>query len=124
MSEKQPTEAEWRVLSMVNEHGPCATRVVVELGGELGWSPSTVKTLLRRLVDKGLLKAKRIRNGFEYRTTRGAMRSLRAAADTLIERAGGDAVAPLLAYMVKRSGMSADELAELKALLDDAEKEL
>ena len=55
---EEPTAAEWKVLLTVWESGPLAARDVVDaLEAETGWSTSTVKTLLRRLVDKGHLDA-------------------------------------------------------------------
>ena len=83
----------------------------------------TVKTLLRRLVDKGQLRTKRVGNSFLYRPSRSAVRSLKRAADALLERAAEGTVAPLLAYMVQKSRLSADEVAELRALLDEKGEE-
>lgn len=118
--DSQPTDAEWKVLRIVSERGSCAARDVVEDGAEqFGWSPSTVKTLLRRLVDKRLLRTKRVGNSFLYRPSRSAAKSLTRAADALLDRAAEGTVAPLLAYMVQRSRLSPDEVADLRALLDE-----
>lgn len=115
-----PTEAEWRVLRIVWEHGPCAARDVVRrAGADQGWSTSTVKTLLRRLVEKGHLDAERVGNSFRYRTHRSPLPFLRGAADSLLENAVEGTVVPLLAYMVRRSRLSEGELQELRDLLGD-----
>ena len=117
--EIQPTAAEWKVLRIVSEQGTCAARDVVAAGHEeFGWSASTVKTLLRRLVDKGHLKTRRIGNSFLYRASRSASRSLRKAADALLDNAAEGTVAPLLAYLVKKSELSAAEVEDLRRLLD------
>ena len=116
----EPTAAEWKVLLTVWEQGPLAARDVIEaLDPETGWSTSTVKTLLRRLVDKGQLRTKRVGNSFLYSAARSPMTALRRAGDALLERAGSGTVGPLLAHLVKRSRLGPDELAELRALLDD-----
>ena len=45
------SDAEWRVMQALWDRGPCRARVVLdELEAETGWSYSTVKTLLARLV--------------------------------------------------------------------------
>lgn len=114
-----PTAAEWKILKAVAEHGACAARDVVSATGiKNGWSTSTVKTLLRRLVEKGHLSATRIGNSFQYEPTKVAGEALRGAADELLENTSTGAVGPLLAYMVKRSRLSADDLSELRDVLE------
>lgn len=116
---KDPTPAEWTVLRLVHEHGPLSTREVMErLEGREDWSRSTVKTLLRRLVDKGQLKAKPVGNANLYRVAGSPLRSLKRAADELMDRASGATVGPLLAHLVERSELDAQDLDELRALVD------
>lgn len=117
-----PTPAEWKVLKIVFDAGSCAARDVVEAGeASFGWSQSTAKTLLRRLVDKGHLTTKRVGNSFLYKPSRSARRTLFRAADTLLDHAAEGTIAPLLAYMVKKSKLTDQELADLRRLLDERE---
>ena len=112
--------AEWKVMNIVWRRKRCAARdVCEEANREHGWAPSTVKTLLRRLVEKGHLQTTQVGNSFLYRPTRPALRALERAADALLRNALEGTVGPLLAHMVKRSQLSDEELAELRALLDE-----
>ncbi len=114
-----PSQSEWKILKILFERGPSAARDIVTDAERLhGWSSSTVKTLLRRLVDKGHLKTRRVGNSFLYRTTRPAQKALRPLADDLLENAVEGTVGPLLAYLVRKSNLTPDELEELRALLD------
>lgn len=118
------TAAEWKVMNVVWRRKRCAAREVCEEARrEHGWAPSTVKTLLRRLVEKGYLQTTQVGNSFLYRPTRPALQTLRYAADALLHNALEGTIGPLLAHMVKRSQLSADELAELRALLDERQDE-
>ena len=111
--------AEWKVMKILWRRGSCAARdAYEEAGQEYGWAASTVKTILRRLTAKGYLKTKRVGNSFLYRPARPALKSLLAAADTLLENALDGTTGPLLLHMVKRSQLSAEELAQLRGLLD------
>ena len=83
---------------------------------EYGWAASTVKTLLRRLVEKGFLTYSQVGNSFLYRPGAAAAqvavrRGRRPSANAL-----DGTVGPLLAYMVKRSKLSPDELSQLREL--------
>ncbi|MEO0479022.1 MAG: BlaI/MecI/CopY family transcriptional regulator [Planctomycetota bacterium] len=116
---ERPTAAEWKALKIVFELGSCAARDVAEQAEAAhGWSQSTVKTLLRRLVDKGHLKTRRVGTSFLYRPSRSIHRALRDSADQLLEQATDGAMGPLLQYLVRQSPLSRDELDELQALID------
>lgn len=111
--------AEWKVMRIVWQKKSCAARdVYVETAAEHGWAPSTTKTLLARLVEKGYLHAKRVGNSFLYRPTEPAIKTLSGAADELLSHALEGTVAPLLAHMVKKSKLTGEELVELRQLLD------
>jgi BlaI family penicillinase repressor len=114
------TAAEWKVMKIVWRRKSCAARDVYEEAAEAhGWAPSTTKTLLRRLVDKGHLSATAIGTSYLYRPARPAWRSLAGAADTLIENTLEGMGGRLLAYMVKKSRLTPQDLAQLRALLDE-----
>ena len=112
--------AEWEIMKIVWEKRNCSAREVYEAAGEThGWASSTVKTMLRRLVEKGHLKTKQTGNIFIYSPSQSAEKTLFKSADTLLNRALDGTVGPLLAYMVKRSNLSKSELEELRTLLDE-----
>lgn len=114
--------SEWKVMTIIWEKKACAARDVYQVAGDkYGWAPTTVKTMLRRLVTKGYLKTTQIGNSFLYQPTRPALRPLLRAADELLGRAMAGTVGPLLAHMVKKSQLSQEDIEELRSLLDDVE---
>lgn len=111
--------AEWKVMKIIWARKSCAARDVCQAAAETeSWAVSTVKTMLRRLVEKGYLKTTQVGNSFLYRPTRPAIKSLFSAADSLLENALDGTVGPLLAYMAQKGRLSDDELSELRDLLD------
>jgi predicted transcriptional regulator len=116
------SRSEWKIMKIAWELKSCAARDVYRAAGNAhGWAPSTVKTILRRLVEKGYLKTTQVGNSFLYQPTQPALRSLFHAADDLLGRALEGTVAPLRAYMVKKSDLSREDIAELRYLLDKYE---
>jgi predicted transcriptional regulator len=73
--------------------------------------------------NKGNLQTTQVGNSFLYCPTRPALQTLRRAADALLHNALEGTIGPLAAHMVKQSQLSADELAELRALLDERQDE-
>ena len=57
------TEAEWAIIKAVWEMEPCTAPDIREkLRRETAWAYSTVRTLMDRMVVKGLLAAEKVRN--------------------------------------------------------------
>lgn len=120
---KEPSASEWKVLRAVWERPRSTARdVCEELEAREGWAASTVKTLLRRLVEKGHLTTREDGPTMVYQAARGLRRSLFQAGEELLGRAREDTVGPLLAHLVKRSDLSSDELAELRSMIEAEER--
>jgi predicted transcriptional regulator len=113
------TPAEWKVMKIVWRLKRCAARdVYQEAASAFGWAPTTTKTLLRRLVEKGCLTTTAVGNSFLYRPARSVVRSLLGAADALLDNALEGTTGLILSHMVQRSKLTSEELARLRALLD------
>ena len=118
-SQEPLTTAEWKVMKIVWRRKECAAReVYADAGQEHGWAPSTTKTLLRRLTEKGCLTTQAVGNSFLYRPSKSVLRSLLGAADTLMDQVLEGTTGLVLSHLVKKSKLSARELEELRALLD------
>lgn len=118
--QRELSAAEWKVMRIVWDLQKAMAREVYSIAGERhGWSPATVKTLLKRLTDKGYLSTTKVGNGFVYRPARPAISILRRAADTLLKNTTRAATGPLLAHMVEASSLSPEDLDALQRLIDD-----
>ena len=119
-SEPEPlTPAEWKVMRIVWKLKGCSARdVYQEAGRSLGWAPTTAKSVLRRLVEKGALTTMQVGNSYFYRPAGSAVSSLLAAADTLMENMLEGTTGLVLSHMVEKSTLSEEEMAKLRALLD------
>jgi BlaI family penicillinase repressor len=115
---KDLSKAEWKVMKIVWElQKAMAREVYVIAGRQHAWTPATVKTLLKRLVNKGYLSTSPVGNGFVYRPAHSALRALRSAADTLLTNAVEGTTGPLLAHMVEHTDLSEDDLDTLQELI-------
>ncbi len=112
------SRAEMKVMKVVWRLGRAAARDVVAAAADHGWQPSTVKTLLRRLVEKGHLEATRVGNSFLYEAVEQPGNALRHALDAVLEHLHDGATAPLLAHLVRRSRLTDEEIASLRKLID------
>jgi BlaI family penicillinase repressor len=117
-------ETEWDILDVLWHAERSTAREVAEaLVEKRGWAYSTVKTLLDRMVDKGLVAARQVGNVWEYTPAMPRQKAQRWAWRRFVDVAFGGAVAPSLAFVAKESKLSKEERAQLRALLDKLEKD-
>lgn len=89
-----------------------------ELARERGWEASTVKTLLRRLCDKGAVRQEK-REVFYYRPLVTEEQYHESAAESLLDRVFGGSAASLFASLVQSRRISDDDLDELRRFLEE-----
>jgi len=124
MSKDEPklTEAEWTVMQAVWQRHPASARDVLEIvEAEKGWAYTTVKTLLARLVEKGVL-SERLRGNASYyapRVTQGEARV--TALRGLLERAFGGSLGALVQHMASEEQLTRKEREKLARLLSEDE---
>lgn len=112
------TEAEWEIIQVVWEHEPCAAPAVQEeLVARKQWTYSTVKTLMDRMVAKGLLTTERIRNLILYRAAISQQDAQRGELLRTVKRAFGGAFTPMMQFMVDSDALSQQELDKLQNMI-------
>jgi BlaI family penicillinase repressor len=110
---------EWDVLDALWEAERGTAREMSEaLAKKRGWAVSTVKTLLDRMVQKGLVHARQVGNVWEYTPALPREEARRSAWTEFVHKAFGGATAPALQFLATEAKVSKKELAELRALLE------
>lgn len=122
---KDLSKAEWKVMKIVWELQKAMAREIYTIAADqFSWSPATVKTLLKRLVDKGYVSTTAVGNGFVYRPVPSALSALQSAADSLFTNAVASATGPLLAHLVEQAPLNEDDLDALQKLIDAKKQSL
>lgn len=113
------SEAEWEVIKVIWEAGPLtAGQIVSALEGQKHWRPRTIKTLLSRLVKKGAVKAAVQDKRYLYRAAITHQQAARQEARSFLSRVFDGALVPAVATFLKETDLSADEVQQLKAILE------
>ena len=112
------SEAEWEIMKCMWDHGPMAVGEVVEkVADDNDWAYSTVKTLMRRMVDKGWLAYRRVGNSFLYRAAVPRKKALRSAVKDFSNRVLDGLLSPFVAYYAEEKELSAEDLEQLEEIL-------
>ena len=110
--------AEWKVMSAVWDRAPASVRDVLEaLEGEADWAYSTVKTMLGRLVEKGVLAVQKRGNKSVFEPLVSRHEARRSALRTLAQRAFGGTFGSLVQHLLDDDKLSAVERDELRRML-------
>ena len=117
------TEAEWTIIKAVWEHEPCAAPTIQQkLRQRTEWTYSTVRTLMDRMVVKGLLTAEKVRNLTVYRSAVTRQQAQRGELLYALKHAFNGALTPMLQCLMETGQISAGELAELETLIKEKKK--
>ncbi len=112
---------EMEILQMLWRDGAVAlSDAQAGLGRAIGYT--TVQTRLNRLVEKGLVTRTAERPAL-YRAAVAPEEVSARHLDLLIERVSGGSVVPLVAHLVRDRSLSDDDIAELKELINQAERQ-
>jgi BlaI family penicillinase repressor len=111
-------ESEWAILQVVWEHQPCAAPAVQEvLQEDKGWAYTTVKTMMDRMVKKGLLRTERVRNLYLYRAAITRRQAQQSEIRRTIKRAFDGALTPMMQFLIENESLSDEEYEELERLI-------
>lgn len=127
MSEKKKllniTDAEWEVMRVAWATNETTSKEVTEILNEkTEWKSTTVKTLLSRLVDKGMLGTTRKGNKFTYFPLVEERKSMEALSQEMLTKVCSKKVGKVLASIIKDSILSFEDIAELELLLKEKQK--
>lgn len=82
------------------------------------WHPNTVRTMLSRLAKKDALETSKYKNLFLYAPRFTEEECVAAESKTFLERVFGGSVKPLLVHFAKNENFNAEDIRELKRILD------
>ena len=117
------TASEWSVLTCLWEGSPrTVMQLVADLGDQVGWAKSTTITTLRRMEEKGLLHCGQTGRGKSYSPAVEREQAVTAETHSFLDRVYQGSVGLMMSAMAKRQELSADEVAELRAILDQIEE--
>ncbi len=121
---RKPTDAELEILSVLWRRGPSTVREVhEELAAARPTLYTTVLKLMQIMAEKGLVERDESQRAHVYSARATQQKTQRQLVTDLLERAFGGSPARLAMQALSTKKASAEELAELRQLLDTLEEE-
>ena len=117
VAESVVMEALWR------NHPLSAEQITAEVAGEQNWSSGTVKSLLNRLLSKEAISAERDGRRYLYSPLLTRTDYVSAEGRGLLDRLFDGRVSSLFTHFSEQEQLSADDIDELKRLIEELEDE-
>ncbi len=119
----RPTDAELEILQVLWQHGPSTVRQVHDVINAVKNSGyTTVLKLMQIMTTKGLLERDESQRTHVYRPRVPAEKTQRQLVADLLERAFEGSARQLVMQALSSSKVTPQELAEIRALLDELER--
>jgi predicted transcriptional regulator len=116
---QHPTDGELEILHVLWKRGPSSlTTICDSLRQQRDVAITTVATMLRVMLDKGLVRRKRSGRGHQWSATVTQDAAARSMVGKLVDRIFDGSAGRLVAHIVEDGKLSSAELAELRALID------
>lgn len=114
----QISDSEWEVMRVIWTREKIGSSEIIEiLKAKVSWSDSTIKTLLGRLVDKGLVSSQRQGRAFIYQAQISEQEARREDIDSTFDRICVTEHSDLIAYLISKTPMTLSDINHLEALL-------
>ena len=113
------SDAEWLVMKALwSKAAMTANEIVEELSRETKWKPKTIKTLIHRLLKKGALRFEKDGREYRYYPAVGETECVHQERHSFARRVYGGAMKPMLAQFLEDADLSAEDVADLKKILE------
>ncbi|MBE6923861.1 MAG: BlaI/MecI/CopY family transcriptional regulator [Ruminococcaceae bacterium] len=118
------TPSEWPIMELLWESPKTLMELVSALSNQVGWSKSTITTMVRRMDDKGLITFHTEGRAKIFRPAVSREEVTAQETDSLLRRAYRGSIGLLVSAMADRNDLSKEDIAELYAILKEAEADM
>ncbi|USG65999.1 BlaI/MecI/CopY family transcriptional regulator [Brevibacillus ruminantium] len=122
--DEQPriSDAEWEIMKVLWAESPAtASDIIMALRDNKSWKDKTIKTLISRLVQKGIIQYTQVNRLYYYSPVLSEEDCKRAERESFLQRVYGGALKPMLVHFLQDEKLSSKEIDELRKILSEKE---
>ncbi len=117
------TEAEWIIMKILWENETLTSMEIIEiLKTNSTWSPTTVQTLISRLVKKGAVGVSKESKSYKYYPIVNEDQYKKEETRTLIDKIYNGSIKLFIKGFINDADLTNEDIAELKKMLDDKQE--
>ena len=123
MERNQLSKSEWHIMELLWQRPHTLMELVGELSGTVGWSKSTVATMVRRMDAKGIITYEQRDNAKLFRPALTREEASLSESREMLDRAYHGSVGLLVNALFQAGELTQSDLDELYAVLEEARGE-
>lgn len=117
------TDSEWKIMKVLWEGAPLTLKEIVgQLKEETGWSNTTIRTLIVRLIEKGYVEADKQTGNFKYSPLIGKETCQEEETKDFLERVFEGSIGMFMTAFAKKAKLSSKDEEELRKIIDKMEE--
>jgi len=116
------SDAEWEVMKIIWAKPNITANEIIEELEHKQWSPKTIRTLIKRLVEKEALHYEQEGKQYTYFPLVEEEDCIRLETQSFMKRIYGGALQPMLVHFLKNEKLSKRDIEELKSILEQREE--
>ena len=117
------SHGEWKVMELLWQRPYTLMELVALLKDTVGWSKSTVATMVRRMEEKGVISYEEHGRTKTFYPLLSQQEAALGETESLLHRAFHGSVGLLVSAMARSNNLTRDDIDELYAILKQAEEE-
>lgn len=123
MSKYNISESEWKVMECLWEENNLTLKQIVEKLDGTDWSYTTIRTMVTRLMDKGVIDADKSQpTNFKYFPIAKEKDCKIQEAKSFLNRVFDGSVAMMVSTLAKQEALSKKEITELKEIIENMQE--
>ncbi|MGK0465147.1 BlaI/MecI/CopY family transcriptional regulator [Clostridium sp.] len=113
------SNAEWEVMKVIWNHSEITSiNIMQELKDKVEWKPSTVKTLINRLLNKNAIGFNKLCNEYLYYPLVSEDECIKLESQSFIDKVFDGSIKSMLLNFAKSEQLSETDIVELKNILN------
>ncbi|WMJ85537.1 BlaI/MecI/CopY family transcriptional regulator [Anaerocolumna sp. MB42-C2] len=114
------SDSEWEVMKIIWKNPNCtALDIIEQLKDSQKWKPKTVKTLIRRLIDKNIIGFEQYGREYKYYSLVNEDECRKAESDSFLQRVYSGSLKSMLLNLIEKENLSKEDLEDLKSILNE-----
>lgn len=119
------SNSQWEVMKIIWRHSKItSSKIIQELKNKKDWKPSTIKSLINRLLNKNIIGFNKLGNEYLYFPLISKDDCIQLESKSFIDKVFNGSIKSMLLTFVKSEEMSKKDIEELKNILTQSNKRM
>jgi BlaI family penicillinase repressor len=114
------SDAEWEIMRVIWKNPNCTAAYIIEqLKDDKEWKPKTIKTLIRRLLDKNIIGYEQFGREYKYYSIVSQEECIKTESVSFLQRVYSGSLKAMVLNFVEEDKLSKQDIEDLKSILDE-----